>query len=81
MVLPFSHRSNMERMEAELEEAQSRMAIEEALRQFLEASYQIKLTLHGGDSGGGRPAAATSPLVRAARALGGRILEEGKVDE
>ena len=81
MVLPFSHRSNMERMEAELEEAQSRMAIEEALKQFLEASYQIKLTLHGGDSGGGRPAAATSPLVRAARALGGRILEEGKVDE
>ena len=81
MVLPFSHRSNMERMEAELEEAQSRMAVEEALRQFLEASYQIKLTLHGGDSGGGRPAAATSPLVRAARALGGRILEEGKVDE
>ena len=81
MVLPFSHRSNMERMEAELEDVQGRMAIEEALRQFLGASYQIKLTLHGGESGGGRPAAVTSPLVRAARALGGRILEERKIDE
>ena len=81
MVLPFSHRSNMERMEEELEEVENRNAIEKALRQFLGESYQIRLTLHGGDTGNSRPAAATSPMVRAARQMGGRIVEERKIDE
>jgi len=80
IVLPFSHRSNMERMEAELEEVESREAIEKALQQFLGESYQIKLTLHGGASNS-RPASVSSPLVRAARQMGGRILDERKIDE
>ena len=81
IVLPFSHRSNMERMQAELEEVESRAAIEEALQQFLGSSYAIKLTLHDSTSSNDRPASATSPLVRAVRAMGGRVLEERKIDE
>ena len=81
MVLPFSHRSNMERMEAELEEVESRVAIEEALQQFLGSSYAIQLILHDSTPSNDRPASATSPLVRAVRAMGGRVLEERKIDE
>ena len=81
MVLPFSYRSNMERMEEELQEVTSRQAIEKALEQFLGVSYKLRLTLRDGGAGGSMSASATSPLVRTARAMGGRVIEEKRLDE
>ena len=81
MILPFSHRSHLERMQNELEDPESRKAIEEALQQVLGTSYQVKLTLHADNASSNLSASATSHLVKAAMNMGGRILEERKVDE
>ncbi|MQF68979.1 DNA polymerase III subunit gamma/tau [SAR202 cluster bacterium AD-804-J14_MRT_500m] len=81
MVLPFNYRSNKERMEEELQELSSRQVIESALEQFLGSSYELRLTLRDGGSSGGMSASATSPLVRSARAMGGRVIEEKRLDE
>ena len=80
VVLPFSHRSNKERMESELGEVEGREAVEKALQQFLGKPYEVKLTLHG-DANNSGPASMNSVLVRAARQMGGRILDERKIDE
>ena len=80
VVLPFNHRSNMERMESELGEVEGREAIAKALQQFLGKPYEVKLTLHDNANNNG-PASKSSALVRAARQMGGRILEERKIDE
>ena len=81
MVLPFNYRSNKERMEEELQELSSRQVIESALEQFLGSPYELRLTLRDGGASGGMSASATSPLVRSARAMGGRVIEEKRIDE
>ena len=78
VVLPFSHRSNMERMESELREAEGSAAIKNALNHYLGKPYDVKLTLL--DNTNNRPAAMSSALVRAARQMGGRILDERTID-
>ena len=78
VVLPFSHRSNMERMESELREAEGSAAIKNALNHYLGKPYDVKLTLL--DNANNRPAAMSSALVRAARQMGGRILDERTID-
>ena len=78
LILPFSHRSNMERMESELREAEGSAAVKNALNHFLGKPYDIKITLL--DTATNRPAAMSSALVRAARQMGGRILDERTID-
>ncbi len=78
IILPFSHRSNMERMESELQEAKGSDAVKNAINHYLGKPYEIKLTVL--ENAGRRPAAATSPLVRAARNMGGRILDERTIE-
>ena len=78
VVLPFSHRSNMERMESELREAEGSAAVKNALNHYLGKPYDVKLTLL--DNSNNRPAAMSSALVRAARQMGGRILDERTID-
>ena len=78
LILPFSHRSNMERMESELREAEGSAAIKNALNHYLGKPYDVKLTLL--DNSNNRPAAMSSALVRAARQMGGRILDERTID-
>ena len=78
VVLPFGHRSNMERMESELREAEGSAAIKNAINQYLGKPYEIKLTLL--ENSTSRPASVSSPLVRAARKMGGRILDERTIE-
>ena len=78
LILPFSHRSNMERMESELKEAEGSAAVKNALNHYLGKPYDVKLTLL--DNTNNRPAAMSSALVRAARQMGGRILDERTID-
>jgi hypothetical protein len=79
MVLPFMHRTIMENLQSEMEDPLTRDAMSKAVAQSFGRSYELRITLLGADSGDGRPASATSHLVRAARALGGKIIEERKV--
>ncbi len=76
LVLAFSHRSHLERMQQELDDPQSLMKIKEALAQSLGSSYQVSLTIDGDAESTPQSSPTDSPLVRAAMGMGARILEE-----
>ena len=78
VILPFNHSSHIERMEGELREAEGSAAIKKAINHHLGKPYEVKLTLL--DNATNRPAAVSSPLVRAARNMGGRILDERNIE-
>ena len=76
LVIAFSHKSHLERMQGELDDPQGIRAVKEAMVKSLGTAYTLKL-----DMTEGAPAAFTqgpdqSPLVRAVLNWGGRILEE-----
>ena len=76
LVLSFTHRSHLERMQEELDDPQGMKTVTEALTKTLGASYQLRLTLVD-DNGAGRvPSTSQSPLVKAALSMGARIMEE-----
>ena len=81
LVLTFSHRSHLERMQEELDDPQGMKTVNEALLKALGSTYQLKLAL-AGDNGSSRAlTTGQSPLVRAALSMGARILEERNNDE
>jgi DNA polymerase-3 subunit gamma/tau len=77
MVLSFNHRTNMERMQEEMGDPNSRSTVAEAVEKFFGTPYTFKLVLmqETGDSGSTR-SAQQSPLVRAALGMGARIIQE-----
>ncbi len=78
LVLPFSHRTNMERMQEEMEDPNGHRMVTEAVAKSFGESYAFKLTLNG-EPGNGEEAhrpAQRSPLVRTAMGMGARIVEE-----
>ena len=77
MILSFSHRTNMERMQEEMGDPSSRSTVSEAVEKFFGTPYTFKLVLmqETGDSGSTR-SAQQSPLVRAALGMGARIIQE-----
>jgi DNA polymerase-3 subunit gamma/tau len=79
MVLPFNHKSNMERIEAELEEYTCKSAVNEAMEKYLGHIYEIKLTLRESSNGSGSSSLLGKPMIRAARALGGKIIKEESI--
>ena len=76
LVLAFAHRSNLERMQEELDDPQGIRTVNEALGKSLGTTYRLKLTLANDSGGDGLPTSTQSPLVRAAQSMGARILEE-----
>lgn len=76
LVVAFSHRSHLERMQEELDDPQGMRAVEQAMTKSLGAFYGLKLGLAENAASTGQLATTQSPLVRAALNLGGRILEE-----
>ena len=78
LVLPFSNRTNMERMQEEMEEADGHRMVTEAVAKCFGESYAFKLALNGEPGNGeeSRRAAQLSPLVRTAMGMGARIVEE-----
>ena len=83
LVLPFSNKANLERMEEELEDPSSRKRLSEALAESFGNGCDYKLTLANGQQAGGSAnrSAQQSPLVRAALGMGARILQEEEVEE
>ena len=78
LVLPFNHRTNMERMQEEMDEPNGHRMVTEAVAKCFGESYGFKLTLNG-EPGNGEEAhrpAQRSPLVRTAMGMGARIVEE-----
>ena len=78
LLLPFVHRPNLERMQEEMEDPNSRRMVTEAVTKFFGSPYDFKITL-AGDSEEGAPANRPnqhSPLVRTALNMGARILED-----
>ena len=78
LVLPFTHITNMERMQEEIDDPTSRGLVTQVISECFGQSYDLKITLaEGNGSSGANPKASqTSPLVRAAMGMGARILEE-----
>ena len=78
LLIPFVHRPNMERMQEELEDPNSRRMVTEAVTRFFGTPYDFKITLSGQTEEGsqaGRPN-QHSPLVRTAMNMGARIVED-----
>jgi DNA polymerase III subunit gamma/tau len=77
LTLPFTHRTNMERMQEELEDPNGRKMLSDAIEKFFGQAYGVQLTLvrDNGEAGPGR-STQQSPLVRTALGMGARIVEE-----
>ena len=78
LVLGFSNRANLERMQEEMEDPGSRRQVSEAVANSFRVNYELRLTLANGNGATGNTmkTAQQSPLVRAALGMGARVLEE-----
>jgi len=78
LVLPFTHSTNMERMQEEMDDPTARSLVTQVIGECFGQSYDFRITLADGNGPGGAnsKASQTSPLVRAAMGMGARILEE-----
>ncbi len=83
LVLPFTNKANLERMQEELEDPSSRQRLSEALAQSFGEGCEYELRLANGQQAGGNAnrSSQQSPLVRAALGMGARILQEQEVEE
>ncbi len=83
LVLPFRHKSNMERMQEELENPASQQKMTEALASHFGEGCDYRLTMSNAQpaNGNANKTAQQSPLVRAALGMGARILQEQEVEE
>ena len=83
LVLPFTNKANLERMQEELEDPASRKRLSDALAQTFGEGCEYELTLANGQQSGSNAnrSAQQSPLVRAALGMGARILQEEEVEE
>ena len=78
LVLPFTHRANLERMQEEIGDPKCRTLVGDAVSRAFGETYEFRLTLleDNRENGGPSGAARNSPLVRAAIGMGARIIEE-----
>ncbi len=74
LVLVFKSRPNMERLEGELENPDTRRNIQQAVQEVTGTSYNLRLTL--ADQGNGGAGTSRGHLVRAALNMGARLVEE-----
>ena len=78
LFIPFVHRPNMERMQEELEDPNSRKLVTEAVTRYFGTPYDFRITLAGQTEDGPQPSRPNqhSPLVRTAMNMGARIVED-----
>ena len=83
LVLPFTNKANLERMQEELEDPASRKRLTEALTQSFGEGCDYQLTLANGQQSGGSATnpAQQSSLVRAAQGMGAKIIQVRDEDE
>ena len=78
LIMPFSNRTNLERMQEEMQDPQTYKIVQEAVSLNFSDTQEFELSLSEDKGAGedGQKAAQNSPLVRAAIGMGGRIVEE-----
>ncbi|MCI0438856.1 MAG: DNA polymerase III subunit gamma/tau [Chloroflexi bacterium] len=82
IILKFSHRSNMERLQEELENPESRKALNDVLSQVMNGHYEVKMSvIDGGNGVTAQRASHQSHLVRAAQQMGARVVNEKEEEQ
>ena len=76
IVLKFSHRSHMERMQEELENPESRKGLMDALSRAMDNTYEVKISALNGGNAAAQSTSQKSHLVRAAQQMGARVIDE-----
>ena len=77
LVLGFSNKANLERMQEEMEDPRSRRQVSDAVTGAFGATYEFRLTMaYGGSNANTVKTAQQSSLVRTALGMGARVLEE-----
>ena len=77
ILVRFPYASHIERMEEELNDPEVRRSVAEVVSKVMDGPYDLRPTLMAGSTNGPRQSAAQrSPLVRAAQALGARVVSE-----
>ena len=77
LVLGFSNKANLERMQEEMEDPGSRRQVSEAVTNVFGATYELRLTMaNNGATANTVKTAQQSSLVRTALGMGARVLEE-----
>ena len=75
LILKFGHKSNMERLQQEIENPHSRQVIREAVEKIMGTAYEIAVIMADVDSSRQSPA-QRSHLVRKAQMMGARVVSE-----
>jgi len=79
IVLKFTHKSNMERMQQELENPECRKTFNDVIAKAMDKNYEVRLTVLTVNGGSAMQSASQkSPLVRAAQAMGARVLADNE---
>jgi DNA polymerase-3 subunit gamma/tau len=78
LIMPFSNRTNLERMQEEMQDPQTYKIVQEAVSLNFSNTQGFELSLNEDKGSGedGQKVAQNSPLVRAAIGMGARIVEE-----
>ena len=77
ITLMFAHRSNMERIQSELDIPESKRALHDAIAKAMGGKFEVRMSLMTGNNSNGRKSAAqSSHLVRAALSMGARVISE-----
>ncbi|MEE2687285.1 MAG: DNA polymerase III subunit gamma/tau [Chloroflexota bacterium] len=78
LIMPFSNRTNLERMQEEMQDPQTYKIVQEAVSLNFSNTQEFELSLNEDKGSGedGQKVAQNSPLVRAAIGMGARIVEE-----
>ena len=78
LVLGFSNKANLERMQEEMGDPASRRQVSEAVASSFGANYEFRLTMANGNGAtiNTVKTAQQSSLVRTALGMGARVLEE-----
>ena len=77
IILKYPSRSNVERLQQELDNPESKRALDDAIAKAMGSLFQVEVALSNGANGGGmRRASQSSHLVQAAQAMGARVISE-----
>ncbi len=77
IIIRLPSRSNVERLQQELDNPESRRALDEAIANAMGAKYKVEVALsEGGNGAGVKRASQVSHLVQAAQAMGARVTRE-----
>ena len=75
LVLGFSNKANLERMQEEMDDPGSRRQVSQAVADSFGSEYELRLAMANG-TGSTAKTAQQSSLVRTALGMGARVLEE-----